>query len=128
MANSNAKVTRSQVLAKAMMMTDVFTAEEIEVMGKMIASIEKKSSKGGVSDKVMAERQAERQAIEGVLKSDDGATAVQMTATAIANAVGISVQRASARLKELIADGVVYKVDAKGKNPAMFGLAEGEDE
>ena len=51
-----------------------------------------------------------------------------MTATEIANAVGLNVQKASARLKELVAEGAVVKTDAKGKKPATFALATEGDE
>lgn len=125
MANSNAKVTRSQVLAKAMMMTEAFTAEEIEVMGKMIASIEKKSSKGGVSDKVMAERIAERTAVLEALANGP------MTATEVMQAAGLSsTPKATARLKELVAEGTVVRIEGKGKTPTVFKAVtpEGEDE
>jgi hypothetical protein len=117
------KATRKSVLTKAMDMD--FTAEEKEIIGKMIASLDKKGS-NGISDKVQAERTAEFQAIYDYL-AENGAS----TATQIAKALDMSVQKITARIKG--ADGI-YRKPAKGKNPALINIApfevadEGDDE
>ena len=113
------KVTRKSVLTKAMNMD--FTDEEKEIIERMIASLDKKGS-NGVSEKVQAERKAEFQAIYNYLV-ENGAT----TATEIAKALDMSVQKVTARIKG--AEGI-YRKAAKGKNPALIGVKpfEAEDE
>lgn len=117
------KVTRKSVLTKAMGMD--FTEDEKVVINKMIASLDKKGS-NGISDKVQAERAAEFQAIYDYL-AENGAS----TATQIAKALDISVQKVTARIKGV---NDIYRKPAKGKNPALINIApfevadEGEDE
>ena len=117
------EITRKSVLTKALEMD--FTEDEKAVINKMIASLDKKGS-SGVSEKVLAERATEVQAILEVLADQP------TTATEIAKATGMSVQKVSARLKVMVADGAAYRKDAKGKNPAQFSTqpfeVEGEDE
>ena len=119
------EITRKSVLTKALEMD--FTEDEKAVIEKMIASLDKKGS-SGVSEKVQAERAAEATAILEVLAEGSA------TATEIAKATGMSVQKVSARLKVMVADGAAYRKDAKGKNPAQFSTqpfdvaVEGEDE
>ena len=106
------EITRKSVLTKALEMD--FTEAEKVVIEKMIASLDKKGS-SGVSEKVQAERAAEVTAILEVLAEGNA------TATEIAKATGMSVQKVSARLKAMVADGKAFRKDAKGKNPAQFG-------
>ena len=107
------KVTRKDVLNKVVSMVDAFSDEEREVATKMIASLEKRGTTKGISEKEMAQRASEMDEIMATL---EGA----MTATEIAKATGLSVQKISARLKVLVADGKVAKTPAKGKHPATF--------
>ncbi len=114
------EITRKSVLTKAMEMD--FSEDEKAVIAKMIASLDKRSTKTGVSDKVQAVRDIEMTAIADFLA--DGKVA---TATEIANAAGLTVQKASARLKAMIANGTVYNKPAKGKTKAQFSATPFED-
>ena len=114
------EITRKSVLTKAMEMD--FSEDEKAVIAKMIASLDKRNTKTGVSEKVQAERDAEMTAIAEFLNMGDPATA-----TEIANAVGITVQKASARLKVMVANGTIYNKPAKGKNKAQFSATPFED-
>lgn len=114
------EITRKSVLTKAMEMD--FTDGEKAVIAKMIASLDKRSTKSGVSEKVQAERDAEMKAIAEFLAMGDPATA-----TEVANAVGITVQKASARLKVMVANGTIYNKPAKGKHKAEFSAEPFED-
>ena len=114
------EITRKSVLTKAMEMD--FSAEEKAVIAKMIVALDKRNGKSGVSEKVQAERNIEMDAIADFLA--DGKVA---TATEIANAAGLTVQKASARLKAMIANGTVYNKPAKGKNKAQFSANPFED-
>ena len=114
------EITRKSVLTKAMEMD--FSEDEKAVIAKMIASLDKRSTKAGVSEKVQAERDAEMKAIAEFLEGNDPATA-----TEVANAVGITVQKASARLKVMVANGTIYNKPAKGKTKAQFSAEPFED-
>lgn len=114
------EITRKSVLTKAMEMD--FSEDEKAVIAKMIASLDKRNGKTGVSEKVQAERDAEMATIVDFLNTRDSATA-----TEIANAVSISVQKASARLKAMVANGTIYNKPAKGKNKALFSATPFED-
>ena len=105
--------TRKEVLTKAYEM-DGFTAEEKEVIAKMITAVSKKGT-GGVSKKVQAEREADTAQIAEVLAQ--GGT---YTATEVANATGMTVQKATARLKAMVAAGTAFYQPAKGKTKAQF--------
>ena len=114
------EITRKSVLTKAMEMD--FSEDEKAVIAKMIASLDKRNTKTGVSEKVQAVRDIEMNAIAEFLA--DGKVA---TATEIANAAGLTVQKASARLKAMIANGTVYNKPAKGKTKAQFSANPFED-
>jgi len=114
------EITRKSVLTKAMEMD--FSEDEKAVIAKMIASLDKRNGKTGVSEKVQAVRDIEMNAIAEFLA--DGKVA---TATEIANAAGLTVQKASARLKAMIANGTVYNKPAKGKTKAQFSAEPFED-
>lgn len=70
------KVTRKSVLTKAVAM-DVFSEEEIEVLNKMIASLDKKSTSGKDSAKKAENRQFGDQIIE-YLRTVDKASASEI--------------------------------------------------
>lgn len=114
------EITRKSVLTKAMEMD--FSEAEKAVIAKMIASLDKRNGKTGVSEKVQAERNAEMAQIAEFLGTVDTATA-----TEIANAVGFNVQKASARLKVMVANGTIYNKPAKGKHKAQFSANPFED-
>lgn len=114
------EITRKSVLTKAMEMD--FSEAEKAVIAKMIASLDKRNGKTGVSEKVQAERNAEMAQIADFLGTVDTATA-----TEIANAVGFNVQKASARLKVMVANGTIYNKPAKGKTKAQFSATPFED-
>ena len=107
-------MTKREVLTKAVTMVDVFSAEEIEVLDKMIKALDKKSSKP-----------TKNQVANEALKADileflaDGEA---RTATEIANGIGVTVQKASALLRQMVGD-TVAKTEAKGKAPATFAKA-----
>lgn len=113
------EITRKSVLTKAMEMD--FSEDEKAVIAKMIASLDKRNGKTGVSEKVQAERDAEMAQIAEFI--GDGI----YTATEIANAVGLTVQKTSARLKAMVANGTIYNKPAKGKNKAQFSATPFED-
>lgn len=102
-------MTKREVLTKAVAMVDVFSAEEIEVLDKMIKALDKKSSK---PTKVQVENEGIKAEILEVIATEPH------TATEIANALGYTVQKVSALLRQL--GDAVEKTPAKGKAPATF--------
>lgn len=107
-------MTKREVLTKAVAMVDVFSAGEIEVFEKMIKSLDKKSSK---PTKNQVANEGLKADILAIL--EDGKA---RTATEIANELGVTVQKASALLRQMV--GVtVAKTEAKGKAPATFARA-----
>jgi predicted HTH transcriptional regulator len=107
-------MTKREVLTKAVAMVDVFSAEEIEVFEKMIKGLDKKSSK---PTKNQVANEGLKTDILAIL--DDGKA---RTATEIANELGVTVQKASALLRQMVGD-TVAKTEAKGKAPATFARA-----
>lgn len=110
------KITRKSVLTKALEV-EVFSAEEIEVIKKMIASLDKKST--GKPTKAQIANEGIRTDILAVLA--DGRA---RTATEIGAELGISCQKASALVKPLVEGGKVTKVIGKGKEPTRFVVGE----
>ena len=104
--------TRKEVFTKAMSLTDVFSAEEIEVFKKVIASLDKRSSK---PTKAQIANEAIKAEIREVL------TAEPKTAKAIADEVGESINKVAALLKQI--EGVIV-TEGKGKNPKTYSIAE----
>jgi DNA-binding MarR family transcriptional regulator len=107
-------MTKREVLTKAVAMVDVFSAEEIEVFEKMIKGLDKKSSK---PTKNQVANEGLKVDILAIL--EDGKA---RTATEIANELGVTVQKASALLRQMVGD-TVAKTEAKGKAPATFARA-----
>ena len=104
-------MTKREFLVKAM---EKFAegSEEREVAEKMIASLDKKSSKP-------TKAQIENEAIK--VKIAEAMGTEPQTAKAIADEVGYSTAKVAALLKQI--EGVV-KVEGKGKNPATYHIAE----
>ena len=107
-------MTTREVLTKAVAMVDVFSAEEIEVLDKMIKALDKKSSK---PTKNQIANEGLKADILAIL--EDGQV---LTATEIANELGVTVQKASALLRQMVGD-TITKTEAKGKAPATFAKA-----
>ena len=105
------KITRASVLTKATQM-DGFTAEEIEVINKMIASLNKKSG-----NTKPTKRQTENEEIK-VRIAEFLATVDRATATEVGNAVDISCARATALLRQM---GVP---NTKEKGKSYYGYTE----
>ena len=110
------KITRASVLAKATQM-DGFTAEEIEVINKMIASLNKKSG-----NTKPTKRQTENEEIK-VRIAEFLATVDRATATEVGNAVDISCARATALLRQM----GVPNTKEKGKSYYGYNLDEPAD-
>ncbi len=104
-------MTKREVLTKAVAM-DGFTAEEKEVLTKMIAGLDKRSSK---PTKAQIANEAVKAEIREVL------TAEPKTAKVIADAVGESTNKVAALLKQI--EGVIV-TEGKGKNPKTYSIAE----
>ena len=112
---ANAKVTKKDVLTKALGME--FTDEEKTVIQKMIDGLEKRSSK---PTKAQVANEGIKAKIVEVL------TTTPQTAKAIADAVGESVNRVAALLKQI--DGVIVTPGAKSKDPKTYSIGEVVDE
>jgi len=104
-------MTKREVLTKAVAMVDVFSTEEIEVFEKMIKSLDKKSSK---PTKNQVANEGIKDEIRAFLEGGEA-----HTATEIARGIGVTVQKASALLRQM--DDVV-KTPAKGKIPTTFAI------
>ncbi len=104
-------MTKREVLTKAVAM-DGFTAEEKEVLTKMIAGLDKRSSK---PTKAQIANEAVKAEIREVLSAEP------KTAKAIAEAVGESTNKVAALLKQI--EGVIV-TEGKGKNPKTYSIAE----
>ena len=104
-------MTKREVLTKAVAM-DGFTAEEKEVLTKMIAGLDKRSSK---PTKAQIANEAVKAEIREVL------TAEPKTAKAIADEVGESTNKVAALLKQI--EGVIV-TEGKGKKPKTYSIAE----
>ena len=108
-------MTKREFLVKTMELEGC-TDEMREVAEKMIASLDKKSSK---PTKVQVANEGIKADILAILA--DGRA---RTATEIGTEIGISCQKASALIRPLVADKTVTKIEAKGKNPTRFVVAE----
>lgn len=107
-------MTKREVFTKAMNMVDAFTEEEIEVFRKAITALDKRSSK---PTKAQIANEGVKADIYAALTSEP------QTAKAIAETVGVTTNKVAALIKQI--DGVVV-TPAKGKNPAMYALADVE--
>lgn len=107
-------MTKREVLTKAVAM-DGFTAEEKEVLTKMIAGLDKRSSK---PTKAQVANEAIKAEIREVL------TAEPKTAKEIAEAVGESTNKVAALLKQI--DGVEKVKGEKSKDAARYKIADAE--
>lgn len=86
-----------------------FAAHEIELLDKRAAA-PRKPSKNAEANEVIKSN-----VVKALDSMENGATA-----TELANAEDVSVQRMSQLLRQLIAEGFVTKVEAKGKEKARF--------
>lgn len=111
------KITRKSVLTKALEV-DVFSAEEIEVIKKMIISLDKKSSSSKPT-KTQIENEKIRADVLELL-----ADGKPRTATEVGTELVISCQKATAMLKPLVDNGTVVKIVGKGKEPTRFVVGE----
>lgn len=89
-------------------------SEERAIADKMIAQLEKKSTKP-------TKKQVENEGVKAEIAEALGAEG--KTAKAIADEVGYSTAKVSALLRQLVADGVATKAEGKGKNPATYARA-----
>lgn len=111
-----ANVTRRDVLTKAKEL-DVFSAEEREVLDKMLKSLDKKST--GPSKATIANIGVKNQ----ILEVADG-----KTAKAIADELGYSTAKVAGLLRKLVEDGKVEKCDgAKAKDAPTYKAIEGAE-
>ena len=105
-------MTKREVFTKDIALTDVFSAEEIEVFKKAIAGLDKRSSK---PTKAQIANEAVKAEIAKVLSVEP------KSAKVIADAVGESTNKVAALLKQI--EGVVV-TEGKGKNPKTYSIAE----
>ena len=97
-----ANVTRKDVLNKALNVADFWSDDEREVINKMIASLDKKSSK---PTKAQLENEGIKAEILEVIA--DGR---KRTAKEIGEEVGYSTPKVSALLRALVLDGKAEKI------------------
>ena len=111
-------MTKRDVLTKVVALEDVFTDEEREVAQKMIAQLDKKSSK---PTKAQLENLGIKNDILTIIA--DGHA---RTAKAIADEVGVSTAKASALLRAIVLDGKGEKIPgAKSKDaPTYVGVED----
>ena len=106
-------MTKRDVLTKVVALEDVFTAEEREVAQKMIAQLDKKSSKP-------TKAQLENEVIKGDIL-EVVADGHARTAKEIGAEVGYSTAKVSALLRALVLDGKVEKIPgAKSKDAPTY--------
>lgn len=111
-------MTKREVLTKVVSLVDVFTEEEREVAQKMIAQLDKKSSK---PTKAQKENIGIKNAILAELA--DGRA---RTAREVAEAVGYTTAKVSALLRQTVEDGKVEKIPgAKTKDAPTYVAVEG---
>ena len=107
-------MTKREVLTKAVGM-DGFTVEEKEVLTKMIAGLDKRSSK---PTKAQVANEAVKAEIREVLSAEP------KTAKEIAEAVGESTNKVAALLKQI--EGVEKVKGEKSKDSARYKIADAE--
>ncbi len=90
-----------------------FDAHQVELLDKRASSPRKPTA-----------AQIENEAIKSVMVDVLEDAPNGLTATEVATAVDISVQKASQLLKQLKESGLVTKVEAKGKEKARFYTSE----
>lgn len=113
-------MTKRDVLTKVVALEDVFTAEEREVAQKMIAQLDKKSSK---PTKAQIENIGIKNDILAVIA--DGRA---RTAKAIAEEVGFSTAKVSALLRAIVLDGKGEKIPGeKTKDAPTYVGVEGAE-
>jgi predicted transcriptional regulator len=118
---TKAPTKREQLLRVYGILTDLGNVELAEFIAREVALLDKRRNAPKALTATQRENIAFKQEIVRVLN----ATA-EARATAIANEVGISVQKASALLRQLTQAGVVERVE-KGKE-TVFRINEGRFE
>lgn len=108
-------MTKREFLTKTMELEGC-TDEMREVAEKMIASLDRKSSK---PTKVQVANEGIKADILAYLADGRG-----RTATEIGVELGHSCQKISALMKSLVEEGAVEKTVGKGKTPTRFAIAE----
>lgn len=106
-------MTKYDVFVKAAEMFAEGT-EEREILLKAAEQTKRKSTKP-------TKKQIENEGIKAEIAEALGAE--YKTAKAIADEVGYSTAKVSALLRQLVAEGVALKEEAKGKNPATYARA-----
>lgn len=91
------------------------TDKQVAFIEKEIATLEKRASAERKPTASQLEGEVLKGAMVTVLADTEG-----MTATDLGTAVGISVQRASQLLKQLVTAGTVTRVEGKGKTKTVF--------
>ena len=111
-------MTKRELLTKVVALEDVFTAEEREVAQKMIAQLDRKSSK---PTKAQIENIGIKNDILAII-----ADGHKRTAKAIAEEVGYTTAKVSALLRQIVADGKAEKIPGeKSKDAPTYVGIEG---
>jgi hypothetical protein len=94
----------------------------VEFVDAEVALLDKRSTAGRKPTKVQLANEALKADIIVILEGADG-TADGGTATEVAGVLGVSVQKASQLLKQLVDAGLVNRADGKGKVKTLFTVA-----
>lgn len=112
-----AKVTKREMFEAILAVLDEGTAEaafvekELELLAKR-AGAERKPNANQVANEALKAEMVAMLAVEG------------NTATEVANAFDVTVQKAAQLLKQLVTAGAVVRVEGKGKEKTRFVRAE----
>lgn len=114
-----AKVTKRDMFVEiANVLETEGTPEQVAFIDHEIALIDKRKNAGRKPTKAQLENAVLKDAIAESLPAEGA------TATEVAQAHEISVQKASQLLRQLVADGFVARVEGKGKEKTRFLPAE----
>lgn len=108
---------REKFAAMADVLVEAGAPEElVEFVGREVALLEKKASAPRTKTKGQVENEGLKTEVVEMLAGK------AMTATEVADALKVSVQKASALLRQLVASGEVSRTEAKGKVKATFSV------
>ena len=115
-----ARVTKREMFMQAAVVLSEAGREDLaEVMDKEVDLLVKRASVPRKATATQLENEDLKAQMLAILETEDS-----MEATAVANEVGITVQRASQLLRQLKEANLVTKTPAKGKVKAQFAVTE----
>lgn len=120
------KMTKREAFAKAAeVLRNAGEVELAEVVGKEAALLEARAEKGrGLTKNQKVNAELKVAMVEELAEAETATASDVAGFMAARTGADFSVQKATALLRQLVAEGLVAKTEAKGKEKAQFAVAE----